>query len=64
MTQLALNGIRVLPIQMHHTLHVYTLPLHHRDPFDRLLIAQSQLEDLPLVTADTMLNAYAVRIIW
>lgn len=64
MTQLALNGIRVLPVHMHHTLHVYTLPLHHRDPFDRLLIAQSQLEDLPIVTADISLNAYKVDLIW
>lgn len=64
MTQLALNAIRVLPLQIHHALHVYTLPLHHRDPFDRLLIAQSQLENLPLVTADTILNAYDVSIIW
>ena len=64
MAQLALNAIQVLPIQLHHALHVFTLPLHHRDPFDRLLVAQSQLEDLPLVTADTRISDYAVNVVW
>ncbi len=45
--QMALNAIEGLPIQMSHALHVYTLPDHHRDPFDRLLVAQAQLENLP-----------------
>jgi PIN domain nuclease of toxin-antitoxin system len=41
--QLSLNTILVLPIQLRHALHVYTLPQHHRDPFDRMLVAQSQM---------------------
>ncbi|MFN3334636.1 MAG: PIN domain-containing protein [Caldilinea sp.] len=45
-------------------LAVETLPPHHVDPFDRLLVAQAQMEKLTLVTRDTRLQAYAVPIIW
>ncbi|HEU5014064.1 MAG TPA: type II toxin-antitoxin system VapC family toxin [Roseiflexaceae bacterium] len=62
--QLGLNSFRDLPIQMRHALHVYTLPLHHRDPFDRVLVAQSQLEQLPIVTADPLIAQYDVQVIW
>ena len=62
--QLALNAFQSLPVQMSHALHVYTLPQHHRDPFDRLLIAQSQLEDMPLLSADSEIGAYNVHVIW
>ena len=63
-TQLSINTMSVLPIQLHHALHVYTLPDHHRDPFDRMLVAQSQVEELPIVTADPQVSAYDVRTIW
>ena len=53
-----------LPIQMSHATHVYNLPLHHADPFDRLLIAQSQLETLPLVTKDENIQRYDLETIW
>lgn len=62
--QLARNAIEVLPVTLSHALHVYDLPTHHRDPFDRLLVAQSQLEDMPLLTADPLLAEYAVEIVW
>jgi PIN domain nuclease of toxin-antitoxin system len=62
--QLALNAIAGLPVQMSHALHVYSLPPLHRDPFDRLLVAQAQLEDLPILTADPMIAQYPVEIIW
>lgn len=62
--QLARNAIRVLPVHLSHALHVYDLPSHHSDPFDRLLIAQSQLEDLPLLTADPLIAQYNVDTIW
>ena len=52
-----------LPINQDHALHVATLPYHHRDPFDRLIIAQAQIEDLPILTADAILAAYDVKII-
>src|SRR5215212_1331605 len=47
--QLKLNGIDTLPIVLRHGLHVATLPPHHRDPFDRMLVAQCQIEQLPLL---------------
>jgi len=50
MSKLALNGVRVLPVTADHVLRMESLPNHHRDPFDRLLIAQSLEEKIPLVT--------------
>lgn len=51
-----------LPILHQHALHVATLPLHHRDPFDRLLIAQAQLEDLTILTSDENFERYDVTV--
>lgn len=62
--QLRTNAIQVLPIHLAHALHVYTLPAHHRDPFDRILVAQSQLEKLPILTGDPLITQYAVTTIW
>jgi len=62
--QLELNVIEVLPVQMSHALHVYALPYHHRDPFDRLLIAQARLEKVPILTADPQISRYEVEVIW
>lgn len=62
--QLSLNAIQSLPIQMSHALHVFSLPDHHRDPFDRILISQAQLEGLPILTADPQIALYPVEIIW
>jgi PIN domain nuclease of toxin-antitoxin system len=62
--KLAENKIETLPLSLDHVLRIETLPIHHRDPFDRLLIAQSLEEKLPLVTADPMFTRYKVDIIW
>ncbi len=62
--QLSINAISPLPVQMNHALHVYTLPDFHRDPFDRMLIAQAQVEGLPILTADRKFTSYQVEIIW
>ena len=62
--QLALNGIDTLPVTMAHALHVFELPAHHRDPFDRLLVAQALLEGIPIVTADPEIARYPVEVIW
>jgi PIN domain nuclease of toxin-antitoxin system len=56
--------LTTLPITLQHALTVSTLPLHHLDPFDRLLIAQSKSESLPLITADGDLSSYGVQILW
>jgi len=57
-------GIAALPVEHSHALHVCALPKHHADPFDRLLIAQAQLERMTLLTADPLLTAYDVEILW
>ena len=52
MAKLAYNGVRLLPVTAEHALRIESLPDHHRDPFDRMLIAQSLEEKLPLVSAE------------
>ena len=54
------TGVHALPVDHTHALRVSTLPHHHRDPFDRLLIAQAQIEDLSILTSDPMFNSYDV----
>ena len=54
----------VLPIQFDHAYRVMALPNHHNDPFDRVLIAQCQCEDMVLLSADPILPNYGVRVIW
>lgn len=58
------NNLRLLPIELTHTAMVCTLPLHHRDPFDRLLIAQAVVEQVPLLSADSTLDAYPITRLW
>jgi PIN domain nuclease of toxin-antitoxin system len=62
--KLASNGVSVLPITLDHVLKIESLELHHRDPFDRVLIAQSIEEKLPLVTADPHFERYPIEVIW
>ncbi len=59
--QLAANGFLPLAIDLHHTARVATLPFHHRDPFDRLLIAQALEEELAVVTSDSVFARYGVK---
>ncbi|MGH3680558.1 MAG: type II toxin-antitoxin system VapC family toxin [Natronosporangium sp.] len=59
--QLDRNEFAPLPLRLHHGLAVEALPLHHRDPFDRLLIAQAQCEELVVMTGDRAFAAYDVR---
>ena len=62
-TRMARQGITALPITHTHALTVSTLPPHHRDPFDRLLIAQAIVERLPILTADAAFDRYGVEVI-
>jgi PIN domain nuclease of toxin-antitoxin system len=64
MSKLAFNGVRILPVTADHVLRIESLPDYHRDPFDRMLIAQSLQEKLPLVTADRVFTRYPVEVIW
>lgn len=57
-------GFEELPVTVAHTLRVQELADHHRDPFDRLLVAQALVEGLTLVTADTAVRAYPVPTLW
>jgi PIN domain nuclease of toxin-antitoxin system len=62
--KLKMNGVSVLPLSFAHVRRLEEIPLYHRDPFDRILIAQSLEEKLPLVTSDTAFRNYPVRTIW
>ncbi len=57
-TQLRTNRMDILPVTQEHAFRAGRLPLHHRDPFDRMMIAQSLLEDIALVSADAAFDAY------
>jgi len=61
MEQIDLGYIEILPIKLEHILNVQSLPFHHKDPFDRLLISQAIIEDLFLASSDSMISAYSVR---
>jgi PIN domain nuclease of toxin-antitoxin system len=58
------NGFIILPIEPRHTAALTTLPFHHRDPFDRLLVAQALVEQIPIVSSDSSFDAYAVQRLW
>ena len=58
------NGFGYLPIEPRHTAILTTLPFHHKDPFDRLLIAQAGYENIPIVSADVQLDAYGITRLW
>ena len=62
--QLALNSIGLLAISLAHTAAIATLPFHHRDPFDRLLVAQSLVDSVPIVSRDGVFDAYGVTRMW
>ena len=57
-------SLRPLNIQIPHLRRLARMPLHHRDPFDRLLIAQSQVEGLPILTSDAAFDDYPVQRVW
>lgn len=63
-SRLASQGMLGMAVEHAHALRVSSLPNHHRDPFDRLLIAQSQIESMALLTADPLIAAYEVEAIW
>jgi PIN domain nuclease of toxin-antitoxin system len=58
------DGFTWLPISAKHAWHVRGLPMHHRDPFDRLLVAQALVERLPVISRDTVLDRYGVEVRW
>lgn len=63
-SRINLHGFQALPVQIHHAVQVYKLPMHHADPFDRLLIAQSQIESMPLISIDGEIWKYNIEVVW
>lgn len=63
-SQLRLNAIAILPIEPRHTHLLTTLPFHHRDPFDRLLISQAMIDRLAIVSSDETFDLYGVNRLW
>ena len=61
---MSMNCFSWLRMTIKHFLAVSQMPLHHRDPFDRMLIAQSLSENIPIVSADTAFDAYPVQRLW
>ncbi|MGH8718649.1 MAG: type II toxin-antitoxin system VapC family toxin [Burkholderiales bacterium] len=62
--QLALNNITQLDIAFRHVVGVGSLPYHHKDPFDRLLVSQATLEGMPILSADKAFDAYGIKRVW
>ena len=63
-SRIAANQFQGLPIEINHVLQVANLPDYHKDPFDRILIAQSQIEKVPILTKDNLIIQYQVMTIW
>ena len=62
--ELAANDFQLLSIDFRHVAKVESLPFHHRDPFDRLLVAQALTERMTIISADAVLSEYGVKRIW
>lgn len=58
------NGLQILNIETAHIYQLEALPFHHKDPFDRLLLAQAQVENLQLVSADSAIAQYGIDVLW
>lgn len=62
--QMQVNGLKLLNIKASHTFSVASLPWHHRDPFDRLLVCQSKCENMPMISCDKLIGGYQVEQLW
>ena len=58
------NTLEILPFKLNHIFGLQNLPLHHKNPFDRLLIVQSQVENICLASSDSLFNLYSVSLFW
>lgn len=58
------NNLQILPLELSHIYTLKDLPYYHRDPFDRILIAQAVFEKMPLLSIDEIIDAYSVQRIW
>jgi PIN domain nuclease of toxin-antitoxin system len=62
--EMAANDLQILHIAPQHAAIVSTMPFHHRDPFDRLIVAQAIVEQTPIISGDPVLDAYGVTRLW
>ena len=62
--EMKINAIQWLSIEMTHCVKLINLPFHHRDPFDRMLVAQAMVDDMQLLSRDTRLASYEIKCIW
>ena len=62
--EMEVNAIQWLSIEMPHCVELTNLPFHHRDPFDRMLVAQAMVEDMQLLSRDNRLSSYEIKRIW
>lgn len=62
--EININSFQILPVYFSHVLELEKLPFHHKDPFDRLLIAQANSENMTLVSLDPKFSAYSVNLLW
>jgi PIN domain nuclease of toxin-antitoxin system len=62
--EIARNNFDILPMTVDHAAAVSVLPFHHRDPFDRMLIAQAMVEQVPIVSGDTAFDAHPITRLW
>jgi PIN domain nuclease of toxin-antitoxin system len=62
--QIDRNGFEVLPVHLRHALRLGRLPEVHRDPFDRMLVAQAIEDDLPFITGDRAVSRYPIEVVW
>jgi PIN domain nuclease of toxin-antitoxin system len=62
--EMKINAIQWLSIEMTHCVKLINLPFHHRDPFDRMLVAQAMVDDMQLLSWDTRLSSYGIKCIW
>lgn len=62
--QMSENRIGLLPVALDHALEAGSLPHHHRDPFDRMLVVQARMEEMPIISADPELDRYGIERVW
>ncbi|RKX46274.1 MAG: type II toxin-antitoxin system VapC family toxin [Verrucomicrobia bacterium] len=62
--QIRENSFQPLPITLTHSAKVLSLSNHHRDPFDQMLVAQSMVEEMPIISIDKMIGTYEVKVVW
>ena len=62
--EMSINAVQWLPVEMPHCAELTKLPFHHRDPFDRMLIAQARVEDLQVLSRDVRLSDYDIERLW